>query len=102
MAMHKGQTHSASFGKGHVPWNKGLSIHLNPAFEFKKGKRLSPQTEFKKGHSPWNKGLHIYLGGKRFEKGNVPWNWQGGITPINRLERAKFGQTIQKEVFKRD
>lgn len=24
--------------------------------------------------TPWNKGLHIYTGGKRFEKGIIPWN----------------------------
>lgn len=29
-------------------------------------------------------------------------NWKGGITPKNKLERAKFLQTMQKLVFKRD
>lgn len=28
---------------------------------------------YTKNHTPWNKGLHIYLGGKRFEKGHIPW-----------------------------
>lgn len=29
---------------------------------------------FKKGDAAWNKGVHVYLGGKRFEKGQKPWN----------------------------
>ncbi len=34
---------STSFAKGLVPWNKGLSVHLSPASEFKKG-RVSEKT----------------------------------------------------------
>lgn len=34
--------------------------------------------QFTKKFIPWNKGLHIYLGGKRFEKGQKPWN--AGLT----------------------
>lgn len=32
---------------------------------------------------------------------NAP-NWKGGITAIDKLEREKFRQTIQKQVFERD
>lgn len=31
-------------------------------------------SEARMGKSPWNKGIHIYLGGKKFEKGSIPWN----------------------------
>lgn len=29
-------------------------------------------------------------------------NWKGGITPKNKLERARFRVTMQKEIFERD
>jgi len=25
------------------------------------------------GRVPWNKGVHLYCGGRRFEKGHIPW-----------------------------
>jgi 5-methylcytosine-specific restriction endonuclease McrA len=29
-------------------------------------------------------------------------NWRGGITSFNKIERAKFRQKVQKQVFERD
>lgn len=51
--------------------------------------------KYKRIKPPWNKGKHIYCGGKRFEKGHIPWikgkkrlditgeknpRWKGGKT----------------------
>ena len=41
------------FKKGVIPWNKGLSVRLNP------------KGEFKKGLVPWNVGMKWPFGGKR-------------------------------------
>lgn len=43
------------------------------------GRKLSEEIKDKIrkssfGHVAWNKGMHVYLGGKRFEKGQIPWN----------------------------
>jgi len=40
---------------------KLASTHPNSiATRFKKGQRVSPETEFKKGHVPWTKGKSYY------------------------------------------
>lgn len=43
------------------------------------------------------------LHGKNFNgKHNHNWKWKGGITPQDKLERTKFRQTMQKQIFERD
>ena len=49
-----------------------------------------------KGRRAWNKGLKGYLAGEK------NWRWKGGISSINHLQRVKFRQTMQKQVFERD
>lgn len=53
--------------KEQIPWNKG------------KKTGLVPKSAFKKEHIAWNKGNHVYTGGKKFEKGMVPWNKQKAV-----------------------
>lgn len=90
-----------------------------------KGSHNSPKTEFKKGMTPWNKGLTYaddnrmprpWLGKKLPEymlkklskartgqrKGPLNNKWKGGITTQDKMDRAKFRATIQKEVLERD
>jgi len=90
-----GRTGLKLFEPGHEPWNRGVSVRLNPS------------GEFKKGHVAWNKGL---LG---FRKGHPPAylsnkvkkrisikiralghsgpnsvNWKGGVTPFYHCLRS--------------
>jgi len=45
----KGMTNKKSFGKGHIPWNKGIKVEYHP---WNKGKKtgIVPSTTFQKGH----------------------------------------------------
>jgi very-short-patch-repair endonuclease/Ni/Co efflux regulator RcnB len=52
------------FKKDSTPWNKNRkNVYSKEVIEkiergwFKKGQRISPETEFKKGHETWNKGI---------------------------------------------
>jgi len=61
----------------------------------KTGVRLSPKTEIKKGE---RKGVNT-----EFKRGERPWNWKGGIEPLNRLIRKHQDFYDWRElVFKRD
>jgi len=60
----------ASFGKGHIPWNKGLKGVQEPWNKGSVGVRMSPETEFKPGvHSTTFKGYGVpnVCKGKRLE-----------------------------------
>lgn len=72
------------FKKGENPWNKGLSIRLNP------------EGEFKKDSTPWNKGISHSAGKKH-------WNWQGGLTKEQERVRKSFEyKNWRSAVFERD
>lgn len=94
----KGHKHSENWYKSmktRVPWNKGLHVNLNP------------KGGFKKGHAVWNKGIHTgikpWLDKKRPEMtAEKHPNWKGGTMTHNQIERTRFRQTIQKQVFERD
>ena len=64
-------------------------------------KRTEKQKEtlrnLRKGKPSPNKGKPMLWSSKEKH-----WNWKGGISKKDRLERLKFRQQIQKEVFERD
>lgn len=83
---------------------KGVLSTTKP---FKKG--VVPLTAFKKGFTPWNKGLKGWrvdpFKGKKNPKlrNENHWNWKGGITLKNRLERKRIEYRLWREsVFARD
>lgn len=47
---------------------------------------------FKARKWTWNKGLHIYCGGRRFEKGQIPWN--KGLTKETDTRVATYSQKL--------
>ena len=49
------------------------------------------------GRIPWNKGKRQWQ-----TSGENNPNWKGGVTEKNKLERVRFQQTLQKDIFKRD
>lgn len=80
---------SGQFKKGMIPWSKS-----------QKGIHLSPETEFKKGMTPWNKG-------KQYKRDEQHWNWQGGVSAINKTERRNLMMRVEYKnwrtaVFERD
>lgn len=48
-----------SFKKGNIPWNKDISIRLNPKGEFKSGINHPEFGRKGKDHSSWKGGKHI-------------------------------------------
>lgn len=65
----------------------------------------------KKGKTTWlskqmKPGIRFNTGRTHFKRENMlgekHWNWKGGITSKERLERVRFQHTMQKDVFERD
>lgn len=88
-----------------TPWWKGKHLTKKTKDKISKantGKKRTLEAKLKlslshKGIGAWNKGLSApWATGK---KSNF---WKGGITPINKTERARFKRTMQSQVFKRD
>ena len=78
--------------KGKSPANIDLLISLN-----KTPKRREQLSNRMKGKPAWNKGIKCpQWAGKNSS------SWKGGLTSLDRLERVRFGRTVQKEVFIRD
>lgn len=112
-------TNRSSFKKGLTVWNKNLKgIHLSPGSEFKKGMKPLKSAPLVTKHCKNCKQefqVPNYLlrvkccsrtcAGKLKglnETGEKHWNWKGGVTPKDRLERMKFRRELQKKVFIRD
>lgn len=95
--------------KGSAPWNKGIKRDE----EFRKAcreraLRLGQKWPSRKGicgekHPMFGKHHTVEAIRKISEshKGKIPWNYQG-ITPFNKLERKRFRDQMQKDVFERD
>lgn len=73
--------------KNRIPWNKGKPIKNNNIFD-----------TYSKTHDVWNKGRkYIEISGEKH------WNWQGGITSLNKQIRNSFEfKQWREQVFKRD
>ncbi len=78
--------------KKHTPWNKGKKWKK----ETRKKMSKSQQKRFEK-EDAWNKGVKFPE-----RSGENNHNWKGGTQSKDRIERVKFGKTIQKKVFERD
>jgi hypothetical protein len=86
--------------KGHGMLGKKHSIESRKKMSLaQKGNPWSKINGFQKGNKLTEE--HKRIISIRHSKENN-FNWKGGITPPNKLERIKFQRTIQKEVFKRD
>lgn len=68
---------ATAFTEGHEPWNKGISVHL------------SPDSEFKKGQKPIN---HLPIGSivQRTSRKNGTRNWIKIAEPSKWEEYAKY------------
>ena len=97
-------------------WKKDKSAKMKAKWTNPKYRKMI--MESRKGKmKPWNKGKtgvqKGWSAGKKFPykarptrkgkfAGENHWNWKGGVTSKNKLERSRFGQMIQKQVFERD
>lgn len=91
--------HEKQFQKGHIPFNKG-TVGVNGDSIFKEGHK----TNLGRKHPP-EFGQKISLanrGREPFHFGDKHWNWKGGITPKDKIERLRFRKTIGKDVLRRD
>lgn len=117
--------HGNGFKKGQEPWNKGVpmsekqkakvSDSLKGRSAWNKGKP-SPlkgiprshevRAKISKSHIGIAKGRKVSLETRKkigdAHRGARSYNWKGGITPADRLERIRFRNLLQQEIFSRD
>lgn len=74
-------------------WNKGKTAKEFPSI----GISVKKAQDALRGKPAWNKGLKM----PKLTRENNP-NWKGGITMVDKLERNKFRDTMQKLIFERD
>ena len=90
------------FKKDFIPWNKG-NKEFGKKFGYKKGhKNFSPKSLAnwrENGGEPWNKGLYIYTGGKKFQKGHIPWNKDIKIPQISGKNHPMYGKKHSQEAL---
>jgi hypothetical protein len=110
-AEHREKNRLAKLGT--TPWNKGTVGVMKPnSTSFKKGdkswlagKKLDREQYPNMGHhTPHTKEAREKMSKKLRGKftGELHWNWQGGKSSENYLERRRFQHTVQKEVMERD
>ena len=108
-----------AFEKGNIPWNKNKKSYKDMRITLKclkcdnsfkaYGYRRAKYCSYKcfwgnligkpHGHKTNPGGYKILKGHNAKEK---HWNWKGGISTEDRLERVKFKREIQKLIFERD
>jgi hypothetical protein len=84
------------FKKGHIPWNKKKPYKHSEETKRKISlakKGIPCPEEHKRRVSKTLMGKYV---------GEKSGNWKGGITPINKMQRIKFRDTMQKQVLERD
>lgn len=107
-----------TFTKGHTPWNKNKGAHKNcivcgtsystqdrkPTSKYCSNKCKYSDDTWSKQQAEKIRGRKGHWAGlKRPEMtGEKNWNWKGGVTSKDRLERIRFKQSMQKQIFKRD
>lgn len=93
-------------GKGRTPPNKGVPCSEETKRKIsisRKGKRLGyKHTEETKAKMREAIRLRKESGYKPICRGEKHYNWKGGITPQNRVDRQKFRSEVQKKVLERD
>ena len=105
--------------KEQVPWNKGLIGYKAGEAHYNYGKKRPGVGGRKPGFTAWNKGMKGFLAGIRrvpegfkqseesIEKrrlklnGKNHWNWQGGISLINRTERQNAMNLREYKIWRR-
>lgn len=116
MKFKKGEYQGHGFKKGNIPWNKGkknaqkVTTKMLNSLKLGRvsGKKLSEETKkkissSKKGSIPWNKGKKMsFETKKKISMFRQNGEWNGFLTPENRLERLKFKNEMQKQVLERD
>jgi len=78
--------------RGRPSWNKGKKLskeHIEKMRKAHLGSKHVLSTEAK-------------ISFRQKMSGENSPNWRGGITSFNKIERAKFRQKVQKQVFERD
>lgn len=101
-----------AFKKGSEPWNKDIKydekmkarLNISGLWTHGEGKGRKHTIETKKRISEAKMGCSGYWKGKKRLGMNREkhWNWKGGISSLDKLDRHIFAQTIRKQVLKRD
>lgn len=96
------KANKGSFKKGCVSWSKGkrmkemIKNYVNP----REGKEVTVETRKKMSLAKLGKTSNAL--GKKWKLEERAWNWQGGVSSFNKVQRIKFRNTIQKLVLERD